>query len=122
MNTIKMTEGIRTYERNVFSASMIIAMAALLTRTVYPKQLAAEKYALVAKTKHVSFRLRNETLVKMKVKVGNNEVTLDPGITVAVKCAIGDKLVVVDDTPGRPAGTVLTIAGAELSDNTLVFH
>ena len=47
----------------------------------------------VGKTKLVSLNLRNDSKAPIKVKVGENEMTLEPGKLTAVKAAVGDKIV-----------------------------
>ena len=77
-------------------------------------------YPQHTKTKTVNFSLRNDSNMEMEVKVGESEVILHPGKAVAVKLATGQKVVSVEESPNYPVGTVLAVAGSQLSDATVV--
>ena len=82
----------------------------------------AGAYAKHTKVKTVNFSLRNDSKMEMKVKVGENVIILQPGKAVPVKIPIGEEVVAVDASSNFPAGTVLAVAGSQLSDATIVLH
>ena len=70
----------------------------------------------------MNFSLRNDSKMEMKVKVGENVIILQPGKAVPVKIPIGEEVVAVDASSNFPTGTVLAVAGSQLSDATIVLH
>ncbi|AXC11601.1 hypothetical protein ACPOL_2277 [Acidisarcina polymorpha] len=100
----------------------MISAALHSSRAAYAAPSANATYEMVTKIKTVSFNLRNDSKVEMKVKAGESEITLEPGKAVPVKLAIGEKVVMVEDSPGHPAGTVVVVSGWELNHSTVVFR
>jgi hypothetical protein len=57
----------------------------------------------------------------MKLKAGDQEMTLAPGKTVPMRLTAGVTVQLVEATASTPAGTVLVTAAPELQDATVAF-
>ena len=92
----------------------VLVMAATLVsaQAVYaaPTAVHTPVNAIYAKVKIVKFSLRNVSSAPLKVKVGDNEMTLLPGKPVSVKLATGQQIVAVETTASNQAGAVLATA------------
>ncbi len=108
--------------RGDFALGTIMMAATLLSSGVVYASPQAGIYAQHSKAKTVNFSLRNDSKTEMKVKVGENVIILQPGKAVPVKLLVGEKVIAVDASPNFPAGTVLAVAGSQLSDATIVFQ
>ncbi len=78
-------------------------------------------HAMFGRTKTVSFNLRNDTAGPVKIKAGDQEMTLQPGKITPVKLNLGEKVLLVDATPTQAAGAIVTTAQPALSDATVSF-
>jgi hypothetical protein len=111
--------------RRVFGTTMVLAAALLACESVYASPLTAvhipvqAKLGKTAKAKMVSLNLRNDSAAPIKVKAGDNEMTLAPGKLAAVKVAEGATIIAVEATPSFPAGAVLATVSSSLSQATL---
>jgi hypothetical protein len=72
--------------------------------------------------KRVSFQVRNNTKEPMKIMAGPVERVLRPGQTIALKLAVGEKLLSAQASANYPAGSVIVTASSELSDATVVLN
>jgi len=81
-------------------------------RTVYaaPATLHMPVTAIYANVRMVKFMLRNDSNMLLKLKVGDNEMTLLPGKSIDVKLAPGQQIIAEETTATNKAGTVLTTA------------
>jgi hypothetical protein len=108
--------------RRVIGSTMVLAALMLAGETVYAAPAAAFHSSDVpakVKTKMVSFRLRNDSNAPVKVKAGDQELTLEPGKPMPVKLPEGATVVAEETTPSFAAGTVLATASSSLSDATV---
>jgi len=67
----------------------------------------------------VKFSLRNVSSAPLKVKVGDNEMTLLPNKPVDVSLSVGQQIVAVEETASNKAGTILATAMPELNGATV---
>jgi hypothetical protein len=70
-------------------------------------------------TKTVKVALRNDSGSPLQLKVGDDIVSLDAGKSVALKLAVGTRIVVNAATDKHPAGELLAEASASLDNTTL---
>ena len=80
------------------------------------------EYATLKSAKRVSFNMRNDSKMAIKVKAGDNGVVLEPGKIVPMKLQVGVQVVAEATTPNYPSGMVLAIAATYLSDSTITLH
>jgi hypothetical protein len=72
-----------------------------------------------ANGKLVKFSLRNDSSVPLKLKVGDQEMTLAPGKPVDVKLAVGQTVIAEETTATNKAGDVLATAFDGLNGATV---
>ncbi len=89
-----------------------VAMAAPRTTTANTK----------VKVKLISFNLRNDSKTPLLLQMGEQQVTVAPGVTTTLKLATGQQIVTVNATERAAAGSVLGTVGNELQGNTLVVN
>lgn len=78
--------------------------------------------ASFGKPKMISFNVRNETSEPIKIKAGDQKVTVDPGKTVPLKLVPGTSVVADEASAHYAAGAVITVAQQELNNSTLVMR
>ena len=76
-------------------------------------------HAMFAKTKTVKVALRNDSGSPLQLKVGDEIVSLESGKSVALKLAVGTRIVVNAATDKHQAGELIAEASTSL-DNTTV--
>ena len=76
-------------------------------------------HAMFAKTKTVKVALRNDSGSPLQLKVGDEIVSLDAGKSVALKLAVGTRIVVSAATDKHPAGELIAEASTSLDNTTL---
>lgn len=69
--------------------------------------------------KMISFSIRNDSKQELVLKTGDQQVTIEPGKTAAMKLAEGTDVVTVTDTSTKAAGSVVTKVSKQLQGNTL---
>lgn len=69
--------------------------------------------------KMISFSVRNDSKQQLVLKVGDQQYTIEPGRTTAMKVAEGSDVVTVIDTAKQAAGSVVTKVSRQLQGNTL---
>jgi hypothetical protein len=79
----------------------------------------APVHAFFGKPHKVNFTLRNDSQQPLSVKAGDQDITIQPGKTAAVKLVAGDKVVAQTATTNHPVGDVIVVASDELNDSTL---
>jgi hypothetical protein len=91
---------------------MVMAASLVSASAVYaaPTSVHTPVNAIYSNVKMVNFTLRNDSSAPLKVKVGDNEMTLLPGKPVSVKLATGQQIVAVETTASNQAGAVLATA------------
>jgi hypothetical protein len=106
--------------RRVLTA-MVLGVSMLSVGAVYAAPVGAYAPANAASTKEkpVSLSFHNNTGEAIKIKAGASEMTVDPGKTVAVKLAVGEKVVAQSDSPNYHMGDVLATATKEF-DNAVI--
>lgn len=105
--------------RRVVASTMVLAAVLLAGETVYAAPF--HRSDVPAHVKLVSFNLRNDSKAPLKVKVGDQEMTLAPGKVTPVKLAPGATIVAEESTPSFEAGAVLATVGSNLKDATIAF-
>ena len=104
-------------------SAMVLASTALAGSAAFASSLTPHVpvQAMFGRTHTVNLKLRNDSAESMKVKAGQQELTLAPGKTMPVKLDVGEQIIVAEATATRPAGTVLATISSNLSDATLAF-
>jgi hypothetical protein len=113
---MKMTMKIRSV------VAISVALAGLSASTaVYaaPTSLQVHVHAMFAKSKIVKFNVRNDTGAALELKVGDNVMTIEAGKTVALKLAIGTRILTNVATPTHEAGSLLAEVSPQLDDATI---
>lgn len=110
--------------RRLLSATMALALSVCATSTMVASPLAVHTpvNAFFGKVKMVSFNVRNDSNQTVKLSAGTTAVTVEPGKTVAIKAAAGDKVTYAEATGTRAAGDLVATVSSELSDNTIAIH
>jgi len=92
----------------IFSA-VVLAATLASTPAVFaaPYGGAATTVNAAAKGHAVKFMVRNDSASAMKLKVGDQEVTLAAGATIGVKASVGQTISTLEASASNPAGTVL---------------
>jgi hypothetical protein len=93
-------------------SAMVLAASVVSSQAVYAASSPVHTpvNAIYSNAKMVNFTLRNDSSAPLKVKVGDNEMTLLPGKPVNVKLATGQTIVAVEATANNQAGAVLATA------------
>jgi hypothetical protein len=110
--------------------AVLSTMAAVALLSVAPSLLASPVVGLRvpvqakigSTTKMIKFSVRNDSTVTLKFKAGDQEYTLEPGKTVALKLPEGVSVIEEDATPKYAAGAVLVVAQNNIKDATVVLH
>jgi hypothetical protein len=109
--------------RSVFAAAVTVAClsgsTAMYARTADTPSLT---YVGFAKTKVVTFNLRNDSGAAMELKVGETVMTIDAGKTVTVKLPVGTRIIANTATASHQAGTLLEEVSNQLSDTTIALR
>lgn len=108
--------------RRFVGSSMVLAVVLLAGETVYaaPRSPSSDVPARAKVSgRLVSFQLRNDYSHPLKVKAGDEELTLAPGKAVKVKLHEGATIVAEESTPSFTAGSVLATVSSGLSDATV---
>jgi hypothetical protein len=100
---------------------MVMAASLVSAQAVYaaPTAVRVPVNAIYSNVKMVKFTLRNDSSAPLKVKVGDNEMTLQPGAPVSVSLSVGQQIVAVETTAANKAGDVLATAIVGLSGATV---
>ncbi len=77
---------------------------------------------MFAKSKTVKVALRNDSGSPLQLKVGDEIVSLDAGKSVALKLAVGTRIVVNAATDKHTAGELLAEVSAALDNTTLTIR
>jgi hypothetical protein len=109
--------------RNVVTA-MVLAASIFTTGAVYaaPASVHSPVHAMLGNQKLVSFNLHNATTEPLKVKAGDQEMTLSPGSVTKVKLPAGTKIVTEEATAKYEVGSVLATVSSELKDATVTLN
>ena len=82
----------------------------------------ATSTSVKVKVKLVSFHLRNDSKTPLLLQMGDQQITIAPGATTALKLARGMQIVAVNGTGRVAAGSVISTVDPGLQDNTLVVN
>ena len=107
--------------RRVLSTVVLVASSFFAAEALYaaPVAVPISVHAMFGKTKMVSFNLRNDTATPLKLKAGDNPMTIDAGKTMNVKLPAGTSITTEEATANHPAGTVITQVSGDLSGVTI---
>ena len=72
-----------------------------------------------AKVKLISFSIRNDSAAPLTIKAGDQQMTIAPGTTTALKLGRGSQVTTVNETAHLAAGAVLTTVTDYLQGNTI---
>ena len=109
--------------RTLFSnAAMVLSLAltsAPLMHAAAPSLRADNASSAPAKVKLIKFNIRNDSKMPLQLKAGDQQVTIAPGETTAVKLQVGLQVTTVSESAKLPSGSVLTTVSESLQGNTL---
>ena len=109
--------------RRILTAAMAISLSVFAAQGVFAAPLAPHSPATSdkpVKVKAVSFNVRNDSAMTQTVKAGDQQFTIEPGKSAAVKFPEGTQLTTVNGTSRIAAGSVLTVVTKDLGGNTIV--
>ena len=104
------------------SSAMVLSLTLACTPLMHAGGFAKARdnsAATTAKVKLVKFNIRNDSKAALVLKAGDQQMTIAPGQTAAVKLQQGLQVMTVSDTGHLPAGSVLTTVSDSLQGNTL---
>ena len=105
--------------RRILTSAMVLSMS-LFTVGISSAAPVVHTYAPVdAKVKMISFSIRNDSAAPLTIKGGDQQMTIAPGKTAALKLQRGSSVTTVNETSHLPAGAVLTTVTDELQGNTV---
>jgi len=113
---MKMTMKIRSA---VAVSVALLGLSASTAAYAAPTFLTVPVHAMFAKSKLVKFSVRNDTNAALELKVGEDIMTIDAGKTVALKLAVGTRILSNATTPTHEAGSLLTEVSPQLDDATI---
>ncbi len=67
----------------------------------------------------ISFSIRNDSAAPLTIKAGEQQMTIAPGATIALKAGRGSQVTTVNETAHLAAGAVLTTVTDYLQGNTV---
>ena len=109
--------------RTRFSSSAMVLSLALATspllHAAMPAPHAPNTASTPAKGKLVKFSIRNDSKLPLQLKAGDQQMTIAPGQTAAVKLQVGLQVTTLTETAKLPSGSVLTTVSDSLQGNTL---
>ena len=79
-------------------------------------------HAMAAKVKMVKFNLRNDSGAPVKLKAGEESMTIEAGKVKELKLPEGTRITFEEATPRRAAGDTLAEVSRSLGGNTLVIN
>lgn len=76
----------------------------------------------VVKAKDVKVSVRNETKAPLKLRAGDNHVTVNPGETTKMKLPVGQQIVSDETNSTFTEGSVVTTVGESMEGNTVAIR
>lgn len=111
--------------RSVFPIAIVAAgiMASASASAYAATDVPVLTHASFSKSqKNVNVSLRNDSGTPLELKVGEQVMSVDAGKTLALKVAVGTRIVMNTATATHPAGEVLTQANAAMNNATIVIR
>ena len=107
--------------RRILSAAVLVVSSLVSAQAIHaaPLTLPSSVHAMFAKSKLVSFSLRNDSAAALKIMAGDSPMTIEAGKTLAVKLPAGSKVTAAEATSTLTAGAVITQVTGELSGATI---
>jgi hypothetical protein len=105
-----------------FVATVALAAVVSLPAAMSASTIKSPVHAFFGKPHKVSITLSNDSQQVLTLKAGDQDVTIQPGKTAAVKLTDGDKVVTEAASGTHAAGEVVAVASAELNDAILHIH
>ena len=108
----------------MLATAVLVVSSVFASEAVYaaPTPLPSGIHAFFAKTKMVTFALRNETGAPLKVKAGDSVMTLDVGKTISLKLPAGSSVTAEEATTNHAAGSLITQVSHDLSGATIAIR
>lgn len=103
----------------ITSVVATLAMAATISMPVFAAKNVHGANGAPSKKNNVHITLANDTQQAISVKAGDQEMKLEPGKSVAVALAAGDKVIAEDAGPTHPSGEVLLVASSNVDQATI---
>ncbi len=107
--------------RRILSVAVLVVSSLCTSQAMFaaPAALPVSVHAMFGKTKMVAFNLRNDTAAPLKLKTGENVVTIGAGKTMNLKLPSGTSVTTEEATATLAAGTVIAQVTSELSGVTI---
>jgi hypothetical protein len=106
--------------RRLVISAMVLSVSMLGTQAANAMHINTPVHAAVnAKAKMVKFSVRNDSSAPIKLKAGDDEMSIAPGKTADMKVAQGTQIIALE-AQNREAGSVVATVSDSLSGNTLV--
>ena len=107
--------------RMLVSTAFALATICASSTATYaaPRALSTPVHAMFSKTKLVSISLRNDSGAPLELKVGEDVMTLAVGKTVAMKLAVGTRIVSTQQTVNHAANSLIAQVSSDLSGATI---
>ncbi len=108
--------------RRLLAAAMASALSVSVAGSAFaaPPSLFGHASDSAKAGKMISFNVRNSSGATLVLKAGDQQITIEPGKTSALKLAEGVQVTTVNSTATQAAGAVLTTVSRQLAGNTLV--
>ena len=104
----------------VFAMVMMTGSAAVYAAPAGPTEVPAQAAAKHEKT--VSFSVRNETPAALKLRCGDEPMTVEPGQTAKVKLPAGAAVTFAEASGVHEAGAILAQANGVIKGSTIAVH
>ena len=109
--------------RTSFSTSAMVLSLTLacapMVHAAAPSFWANNAGSTPTKVKLIKFSIRNDSKASRQLKAGDQQITIAPGQTAAVKLGLGLQVTTVSETTKLPSGAVVTTVTESLGGNTL---
>ena len=97
----------------------LIGLSASTAAYAAPTSITVPVHAMFAKEKMVKLSVRNDTGALLELRVGDNVMTIDAGKTVALKLAVGTRILANAATSTHAVGSLLAEVSPQLNDATI---
>ena len=112
--TIRMAAGSAALALGMFGAQAMVAAPV--------SGLAVPVHALFGKNKMITVKVQNASGGLLTIKAGDQQITVQPGMTGSLKVLEGTQIVNVNETAKLTAGAVIATAASSLNGSTLTVN
>ena len=108
--------------RRILTFAMALSLSPFAAQTLWAAPVSASPRTASdrpIKVKSTRFNMRNDSAAALTIKAGEQEFTIEPGKTTALKLENGVQVTAVNGTPHISAGSVIVTVNSTLDGNTL---